>query len=153
MKVIDFFVPGLPATAGSKRAIPIYKGKGVDREFTGHSAVVDSCKKKTTWMADVKHFAYQQYDEAPLLGPLRLDVTFHMPRPLAHYRTGKYAGVLKPSAPKYHTKIPDRGKLLRAIEDAITGVIWKDDAQVCDGNVSKLYSNDKPGAYITITVI
>src|SRR5437867_2655341 len=64
-----------------------------------------------------------------------LDVTFYRPRPKNHYGSKG----LRPSAPDYPTTKPDRGKTLRAVEDALTGVVWRDDAQVCDGPVRKRY--------------
>ena len=44
---------------------------------------------------------------------------------------------------------PDLDKLLRAVLDACTGVIWKDDSQVCILRGQKVYL-DPPGCRITI---
>ena len=154
--MISFFVPGIPRPGGSKRGLPIYRHKDYinkdEKEFTGHVAVIDANKKVRPWMADVKHFAYQKYDGPPLTGPINLTLIFVMPRPKGHHGTGKNAGKLKDSAPYYHTVAPDRTKLTRAVEDALTGVIWKDDAQVCKGNAEKIYGN-KTGVHVIIKTI
>jgi hypothetical protein len=60
-------------------------------------------------------------------------------RPDGHYGTGRNAASLKPAAParpivrsSNAESAPDVDKLLRACFDALSGVVWKDDAQVTD---------------------
>ena len=71
--------------------------------------------------------------QGPWLGPVVLDSTFYMPRPQSHFRTGKYAGEIKPTAPAYPVTFGrnDADKMIRLVGDALTiaGVI-KDDAQI-----------------------
>lgn len=83
-------------------------------------------------------------------GPLRLRAIFYIARPKHHYRTGKFAGQLKPNAPRFCTTTPDTDKLVRAIGDSLTGFVYQDDSQVACLIAHKLYG-DKPGAFITIT--
>lgn len=74
---------------------------------------------------------------ALITGPVTLRVTFVRPRPAGHYgRTG-----LRPSAPAHPTVRPDLTKMLRALEDALTGVVWRDDAQVVHLDVVKAYGD------------
>jgi Holliday junction resolvase RusA-like endonuclease len=77
-------------------------------------------------------------------------VTFLMPRPKGHFRTGKRAHILREAAPLYHTSKPDATKLLRATEDALTGILWHDDAQIAMQIVKKRYTSSNPGAEIKI---
>lgn len=70
---------------------------------------------------------------APLDGPLAADVTFTMPRPRNHYRTGKHAGQLKDWAVPlvWHATTPDTDKLIRGLGDALTDAgVWHDDARL-----------------------
>jgi len=60
-------------------------------------------------------------------GEIMLCTYFQFARPKSHYRTGKYAGELKDSAPKYHTQKPDVTKLVRGVEDALSKIIYRDD--------------------------
>lgn len=54
---------------------------------------------------------------------------FYMPRPKDHWRTGKFANELKPSAPEHHLTPPDVTKLLRITEDGlIHGGVATDDS-------------------------
>jgi len=141
---IEFFVPGIPAPGGSKKAFRHHK--------TGKIMVVDACARNKPWRDRVAAFALDHQPEKLLTDALELKVDFFMPRPKNHYGTGKNSDKLKPNAPKFNTKKPDATKLLRALEDALTGVIWADDEQIVKQVVRKHYG-DNPGAVVTINVI
>ncbi len=145
---IEFFVPGIPRPGGSKRPFRTKFGKMV---------VVEAGKHTKDWRASVALAGSEAYRGELLTGALRFDVMFLFPRPKSHYRTGQYSDQLKPSAPHHHITKPDRTKLLRSTEDALTGIIWRDDCIVTCGQVSKRYVAEpaeygKPGALITITL-
>lgn len=70
--------------------------------------------------------------------PVAVAITFPLPRPKGHY--GKRG--LLPSAPKYPATLPDIDKLVRAILDALTGIVWRDDAQVVAIEAYKRYSDE-----------
>lgn len=142
---IEIIVAGNPAPGGSKNAF-LHK-------TTGRLVVTDAGGARTKlWRKAVTEAAISQYEGEPLEGPLWVEVYLYMPRPLGHYGTGKNAGVLKANAPVYHLKAPDATKLWRSTEDSLTGVVWKDDAQVADQKVRKAYVGplQKPGAKILI---
>ena len=143
-KRVVFFVPGVPRPGGSKNA---FKNK-----HTGKVMVVEAGKYTKEWRANVAHFGFNAIldHEAPLLDcALSLRVTFQFVRPQSHYGSGRNANKLKDSAPHFHTKRPDTTKLLRALEDALSGVIWVDDAQVVTQVARKVYA-DKPGAHVIV---
>lgn len=150
-ETIKLFVPGLPQSRGSKRAFPFKRKNG-----KLGVAVSDNNPKSRDWMAVVSDAINQELIRRivackfPLSGPIGLRLTFVMPRPKAHYGTGKNAGVLKLTSPKYHTSKPDRGKLARAVEDALTLIAYVDDSQVCCGPIEKVYG-DRPGVEIELT--
>jgi Holliday junction resolvase RusA-like endonuclease len=79
-------------------------------------------------------------------------MTFIMPRPKNQYDA---KGNLKNPAPFFHTVKPDRIKLARAVEDALTGIIWVDDSQCCDGPIIKRYPipDEKIGVFVKIREI
>lgn len=142
-----FYVKGIPAPGGSKSAFPIKKG-GV---FTGKIAMVDAGgHKNKAWRQAVKAEAVKaMMGKSRLSGALRLHIRFFMPRPKSHF-TSK--GVIKGSAPKYHLIRPDTTKLVRSTEDAMTGIVYEDDAQIVLQEIQKSYSNDvnMPGALIEL---
>lgn len=81
-------------------------------------------------------------------GPMGVTLTFRMKRPLSHYRD--LQGTLKPRCVDLRPDVmPDLDKLVRAILDALTGVVWRDDGQVVDIRASKVYSST-PGVDIAI---
>lgn len=107
-------------------------GKGSERR----PVVTDDCAKGRDWRATVQHAIVEVYQGPPLDGPLEVSLTFTLPRPRGHF--GAH-GKLRPSAPAYPTTRPDRSKLCRAVEDAATGLLWRDDSQIICGSITKGY--------------
>lgn len=129
----EFTVPGVPAPGGSKKHI-------------GGGRMVDDCKRNGPWRSVVALTAMQSGCK-PLDGPLYMFIEFMMPRPKGHFRKD---GTLKPSAPKFPTVKPDTTKLVRALEDALKGIAWNDDAQVVTQFVRKVYAKGAAGAKVVI---
>lgn len=141
---IQFFVEGKPEPGGSKRAFYVPKLK--------RAVVTDDNPKAKDWKALVKAVARKNYLGDPLGCALRVFCLFTVARPKHHYRTGKKSHLLRDNAPQYPTTKPDGTKLFRSTEDALTGVIWDDDAQVVSQTIQKRYAElGKPtGAYLII---
>lgn len=148
LPALQFFVPGIPAPGGSKRAFAIKKG-GV---YTGRTVVFDDAgQRNKDWRSAVAAVASAAMADEPMRGPLRVKFDFIMPRLKAHYHTSKKrAGELREDAPTYHVTKPDTTKLIRSTEDALTGIAWADDAQIAVQAATKTYG-DKPGCHLTIT--
>lgn len=166
MNYIEFFVPGIPAPAGSKSAFAIKRGG----KYTGRVKVVDACKKSRPWKDVVSMYAKaavmdsKRTDKPWTLatGAVEAHFVFYMPRPACHYGTGQNAWVLKPSAPKSHIIAPDCLKLARAAEDALTRIVYMDDRLIRDqhhfkrfvGDAIEIYGRIRfskmPGVLITI---
>jgi len=109
--------------------------------------------KTRPWRATVSAAAADAMQGAPLLdGPIELTVEFVFPRPKGHYGTGRNAAVLKASAPQYVTRAPDVDKLARAIGDALSGIVFRDDAQVADLYVRKVYG-ESAHAFIEVRAL
>jgi crossover junction endodeoxyribonuclease RusA len=122
-----FTVFGQPQPGGSKTA-----GRSLD----GRTFVRDSNKKAAPWKERVTQVAGEMMSGRPLYsGPLLLTVVFYVPRPKGHYGT---KGLL-PSAPKHPTVRPDLTKLIRPLEDALTGICWRDDSQIVQQLAEKRY--------------
>lgn len=132
--MISFTIEGIPQPRGSKKALP--------NRATGRAMIVDSNPKSGPWMNAVAHQAAQAMAGKELLaGPVRVTVDFYFPRPKSHYYTTKARnGELRDDAPELHDKKPDCDKLVRAIGDGMTGVVYRDDSQIALLEVRKLYS-------------
>lgn len=139
--MIEFFVPGEPQPGGSKRSFI--------HPHTGRLIVTDDNPKAKPWKNEVAKHGRIAYKGEVLSGPILVSVQFSFLRPKSHFRSGKFSHLLKSSAPvHWHTQIPDASKCWRSTEDALTGIIWKDDAQLLHF-VNKIWS-DKEGARIRI---
>ena len=151
MTVLSFTVHGMPAPQGSKRVVTAGGKAG------GRAVLAESSKRVKPWREAVKEAARVAIDAAPLgtsqmAGPVGLEVHFRFPRPKGHYGTGRNAGKLRASAPLRPAVAPDLSKLIRSTEDALTEAgVWRDDALVVSVIAGKFYSEDGPGATITIT--
>ncbi len=137
--IARFFVPGIPKPGGSKKAFVNKK--------TGRASVVEA-SKNAEWRASVAHEGSLAVKQ-PFVGPIEVSFEFVMPRPGSHFRTGKNAGMLRDSAPVWHTGMPDATKLIRSTEDALKAIAWVDDAQIAKQRASKVYG-ERPGCLITI---
>jgi Holliday junction resolvase RusA-like endonuclease len=145
--LLSFFVPGLPAPGGSKRFVGMGKK-------TGRAILIDAAGvRNKNWRTCVACCGHEHAPAELLRGALSVSFAFVMPRPKSHYHTSKKrAGALREDAPTFHTSTPDVLKLSRSTEDALTNVIWADDAQTVRLTATKEYG-DKPGCQITITAL
>jgi len=114
---IEFTIPGAAAPQGSKRAI---------RLRTGRTVLVESSARVKPFRAVAALAATEAWRGPPYRECVGLEVTFRFVRPKSHY---KAAGSLRVGVPLAPGK-PDIDKLLRALLDALTGVIYVDDLQV-----------------------
>lgn len=130
MSAVSFTAYGVAQPAGSKVA---------GRTKSGRLFVRDAAKGSRAWKEAVAQVAGEAMGGRELLdGPLYLHVRFHLPRPKGHY--GKRG--LLPSAPAFPTVAPDATKLVRAVEDALQGIVYRNDAQIVTQVVFKVY--DEP---------
>lgn len=128
--MISFTVIGQPKTAGSKRGFPIRRANG-----SMGVVITDDNAKSKGWKQQVGQVAADAYSGPLLDGPLRVTFRFFTPRPKGHFG----AKGVKASAPPHPDKKPDVLKLARAVEDGLTSVLWRDDAQIVEEILTKAY--------------
>ena len=90
--------------------------------------------------------------EKPLDCPLEVKLSFYFPYRSIDYGTGRNAGILKESAPIYHTVRPDCDNCIKLILDALSGIFWRDDALISKLTAAKLY-DQKPRIEIIIETL
>jgi len=146
--VIAFKVAGVPAPQGSKTRT---RWGGIRED----NPATRPWREAVAWAAtqamqggDPEGHSRILEVRPPLTGPLELAVAFYFPRPKHHYGTGRNADRLKDTAPTWCATKPDTDKLIRAIGDAITGIICRDDSQIVRVTAWKLYGT--PAAEITV---
>lgn len=132
MTAVSFIVYGQAAPAGSKTP-------GVTK--SGRRFVRDANPNAADWKRQVRQAAGEAMDgrNALLDGPLVLTAWFYQPRPRNHYGSGRNSHKVKASAPQFPITAPDTTKLVRAIEDAMQGIVYRNDAQIVRQSAGKHY--------------
>jgi crossover junction endodeoxyribonuclease RusA len=125
MNSVSFTVRGLPMPKGSTTRMP--------NGATLPAGTAESRKRMQQWTWDIRNAAQQAMDVPPFTNGIRLMCEFRLPVPATSIR--KYQQGWLP-----HTKKPDVDKLFRALSDALTGIVWRDDAQVCISSINKIYA-------------
>lgn len=135
-KVKHFFVEGLPKPKGSLVAVPSKTGKIVMME----SRHGEARHAYSAWMDAVRYAARSKH-YLPTDGEVEMTIDFRLPRPKSAKKR-----------PRPYVK-PDLDKLARAVLDALTGIVYVDDAQVCKLDLSKNYARvDYPvGAMVVVS--
>lgn len=120
VKQISFKVPGRPVPKGRPRFV---NGRTLTPKKTRQHEKV------------LKQIAALTYGgNAPMTGPVRLEVEAVFAKPKSWTKK-------KAVETHWHTSTPDADNLAK-ITDALNGVVWKDDEQVCELVVRKFYSDD-----------
>lgn len=175
--VISITVLGKPEPRGSKIAVPLYdqipgpdgtplinpkNGKPYQTPRLNDSGrpmsfMRDDNSASGPWMKRVAAAAKRAMGaRRPILEPVLLTLDFYLERPLYHFGTGRNAGTLKDRhRNQHHIVRPDRLKLARAIEDALTEIVYGDDSQTVDGPVRKHYvtPGEQPRVEIVVEVL
>lgn len=127
---IEFTAYGEAKPAGSKRPF---------QRKDGSLGVRDACDKTKSWQYVVATAAREAYQGELLTGAVSATFRFYFPRPKDHYGKGKNAGKLKDSSPGFIIKAPDALKLSRGVEDALQGVVYKNDSQIVQEHLFKSF--------------
>ena len=143
---------------------PTYQKHGPEAKTPGHFVATMHATNATPlnkWRKAIAKAAREAWIAAgshPIITwGVNVEVVYWFRRPLSHYGTGRNAEILKQSAPEEydHHQKPDRDKLDRAVNDAITqaGVVWADDKCNAGGGSWKRWLNsrdEQEGAEIKI---
>lgn len=121
--------------------------------------MVESSRKARPWRQDVRSDTREQYAGPVITGPVFMEIIFYFPRPKGHFRTGKYAGELKPNAPRHVTSTAcgDIDKLARCTLDGLSakcgGNVIADDSLVVRLTCEKRYVSDGELAGASIALV
>lgn len=124
--MIEFTVPAVPVAQPRQRhRVVTVGGKTFSTNYTPQRSPVNEFK------ATIRMAAQQAYSGPPLEGPLRVDVVFVFPRPRSKVWKSR-------PMPRYrHISKPDRDNADKAVLDALAGLLFVDDCQVCAGEPEK----------------
>jgi len=134
--VVEFIIPGQPTPQGRPRAV---KNKG--------KVIMYDPKESKDYKQYVGLVARQHAPKKLYEGNLKAVIKIYRQIPKSTTKKDRalfLAGIKRPV-----TK-PDTSNYIKGIEDALNGIIYKDDSQIVDLQASKFYS-DNPRVEIRIT--
>ncbi len=113
----------------------------------GRPVITSSSKGMNSWRQRIATEAQRAMEDgghAIYSGAIYIDAHFYMPRPKC---------IKNKAVPM--DKRPDIDKLLRALNDALTGIAFVDDAQIVSVLVTKEYARpgDQPGVRVTLDTV
>lgn len=145
--MIAFHVNAVPVAQPRPRASS-FGGKVRVHEVTSIRNADGSRKPHpiAAFKATVRMAAETAYKGPPLQGPLCINLVFVFPRPQS--KVWKTRDM--PRLP--HVSKPDRDNCDKAVLDALKGLLFVDDAQVCDGRIIKWVASgsEQPGVDVQI---
>lgn len=129
---------------------PVGKSRPKFSTFNGH-AMAYTPQKTVNYETLVKLSYQQQCNGKPYDKdiPLRAEITAYFPIPKS---TSMKRKKMMLDGQIRHTKKCDADNLAKAVLDALNGIAYYDDSQVCELSVSKLYS-DNPRVIVNISEI
>ena len=142
VSMVAFDVEGIPSPGGSKSAFMNQRTRRIVVTCAGG-------RKTKVWRQAVAAAGrIAMGSGAMLAAPIALYIDFRMPRPRSHYLSD--GTTIRPGAPALPIVRPDATKLLRSTEDALTGIVWRDDAEIAEIHISRGYVwEGSSGARIT----
>jgi len=130
------------------RGVPVPKGSTRSFVIRGRAVTTNANAKTRPWEQSIAFEARHAIaPREPSPEPVRVWLVFHMPRPKGHWNA-KGTRLVK-SAPAHPAKKPDLDKLVRCVLDALTHVVWVDDAQVVAVEAEKRFGGS-PGVEIVV---
>jgi len=138
---VSFFVAGEPVPQGALKSFYVKK---IDKVVTTHGN-----RNLKAWRGRIANESQRAQERSHFYREdgcaYSVDLVFAMSRPKA----------LPKKSVTLHTKKPDLDKLIRSVLDGITGILIRDDSEVCSIVATKRYvtrfGDDPPGVKIEIT--
>lgn len=145
--MITFTVPAVPLAQPRPRSMII--GGRVHTYNPTHRKNADGQRVSNgvpEFKATVRQSAQFAYKGAPLDGALFLRIVFVMPRPK------NMCWKSKPMPRHRHTGKPDLDNLAKSVKDALKGIVWRDDSQVCSGKWSKWIAAGDEAPHVEVEI-
>jgi len=133
MMEFSFTVPGVPVGKGRPRFV-----KATGRAYTP--------AKTASYESLIAYAASQAMRGAtPIDAPVGIKVQAVFPIPASWNKKKK-------AAAHWHTSKPDGDNILKALGDALNGIVWTDDSQVARTSIAKVYG-DTPGLHVFVEAL
>ncbi len=135
--MIEFTVPAIPVAQPRARATAI----------GGHARVYEPTNHPVAaFKSSVRLAASGAFTGAPKDCPLRVNLLFVFPRP-------KSLVFKKRDMPRIrHVSKPDADNLAKSVFDALNGLLWQDDRQICEVALTKWVASGYEQPHVLIQV-
>lgn len=141
--MISFIVPAIPVAQPRQRHRVLTAG---DRTFAHNYTPAKS--PVNDFKATVRMAAQEAFDGAPPFdGAVELTAAFVMPRPKS--KIWKTRAMPREN----HTSKPDVDNLLKSLKDALSGIAWRDDAQVWRIIASKSVASGSEAPHVLVVIL
>jgi crossover junction endodeoxyribonuclease RusA len=151
---LTFEVVGHPEPAGSKRTVPTSRDwrvrPGVRWQVLDANANAEPWKRV---VANTAKGAMLKNRFAMIDGPCFVSMVFRLNRPQSHFRSDGETLSAEGNRNTAPAKKPDALKLARAVEDALTGIAYRDDAQIVSEQIRKEFTVGPEHVQITVMAI
>jgi Holliday junction resolvase RusA-like endonuclease len=142
---IRFIVPCIPVAQPRQR-------HRIAQSADGRQWVANYTERKhpaNAFKAAVQLAASEAYQGPPLTGALSVGLVFVLPRP------GRLVWKSRPMPRRWHDWKPDAENLAKSAVDALTGTLWRDDAQVARLVIEKHVAagDEQPHAEVTVAAL
>ena len=139
--IIEFTIPSVPVAQPRQRhRIMNAGGRQFAHNYTPTTHPVNAFK------AAVQLAARQAFVGAPMRCPLSLTAVFVLPRPQ------KFCGKKYLPNRLRHAAKPDSDNLRKSLTDALEGIVFANDSQICEEIIKKYYAakDEQPCAIVAI---
>lgn len=133
MTEFSFTVPGVPVGKGRPRFV-----KATGRAYTP--------EKTASYESLIAYAASQAMRGAdPISTPVGVKVQAVFPIPASWSQKRK-------ADAHWHTSKPDGDNILKAVGDALNGIVWADDKQIARTSIAKVYG-ETPGLHVFVEAL
>jgi Holliday junction resolvase RusA-like endonuclease len=146
--IVDFIVPGIPIALPRERATVAYFRQGGQLKayaklYTPEDSDIADYKRAIASSVSVS------YAGDVMVCPVSVIVDFIMPRPKS------LIWVRKPMVRLPCRDVPDVDNLFKAVADALTGALWKDDRQIWECRLRKYYAagDERPHTKVMVSTV
>lgn len=148
--LLSFVVPGLPIAQPRphQRFVDVPGGPFGTRRVVRRFVPAD--EPIHAWRAAIQLVSANAMRNREILsGPLALTAHFYFPRPSSKI------WAKKPMIREPHITKPDMSNLLKALEDSMNRIVWKDDSSVCLEILSKslVAKGELPRTEVTVSSV
>jgi len=129
-------------------AVPVAQPRARATSIGGKARMYEAKKEHPVYAykATVRMACCQAYKGKPLTGPLSVEMTALFPRP------GRLIWKKRPMPRERHVGAPDVDNLEKSAFDALNGLLWIDDGQICEATIRKFYASGDEQPHVEIVV-